>query len=286
MASKGNANRYTLGDRMKDYEAVTTSRMLMSNAPVYARIDGRCFHSFCRCLDKPFDLAFVEVMQKVCACIVGKTNAALGYVQSDELSFVWLDASKAPFETRLFKLESVLAGMATSAFTLYGLKTKLKRRIEQMMPHFDCRVCNLPSLDEAANMVLFREQDCMKNSITMAALSKYSHKMLEGKSSADKIKMLADVGIDYEYSIAEHLRLGSYYRREKLVKVLSAEELSRVPEKRRNLDDNGTMSVVRSCITQFRLGSPLHHIKNKADVLFNAAKPVLLDGIAKGKELA
>lgn len=277
MASKGNANRWTLDDRMKEYEAVTTNRMLMSRVPVYARIDGRCFHSFCRGLEKPFDQAFVEVMQKVCAYIVEETNAALGYVESDELSFVWTEASKVPFETRLFKLESTLAGMATSAFTLFGLKTKLKDKIERMMPHFDCRVCNLPNLDEAANMILFREQDCLKNSITMVALSRYSHNMLQGKNSVDKIRMLADVGIIYEHDIAEHLRLGSYYRRELYEKALSDEELARVPEKQRKLDENGKMVVTRSHVVQFRLGSPLHSIKNKADVLFNAAAPILFD---------
>ena len=112
MASKGNANSWTLDDRMKEYEAVTTNRMLMNKVPVYARVDGRSFSSFCRGLDKPFDMAFVEVMQKTCAHLVEETNAALGYVMSDEISLVFLEASKVPFETRLFKLESVLAAIA------------------------------------------------------------------------------------------------------------------------------------------------------------------------------
>ena len=275
MASKGNANRWTLDDRMKEYEAVTTNRMLMNKVPVYARCDGRSFHTFCRGLDKPFDKVFVEVMQKTCAHLVEETNAIVGYVESDEISLVFLDASKVPFETRLFKLESVLAAMATSAFTLYGLKTKLKDKIERLMPHFDCRVCNLPNLVEAANMILFREQDCLKNSITMVALSKFGHAKLQGKNSADKIKMLADAGIIYELEIDEHLRLGSYFRREVYEKVLSAEELAKIPEKQRKLDENGQMKVMRSHVVQFRLGSPLHEIENKADVLFNNAMPIL-----------
>ena len=97
-----------LGDRMKRYEALTTSVMLMENLPIYARIDGRAFHSFCRGLDKPFDLEFVKVMQNTCQELVLNTNAILGYVQSDEISLAWLDSTKAPFDGRLFKLESVL----------------------------------------------------------------------------------------------------------------------------------------------------------------------------------
>ena len=275
MKMPGNNKNTSLDSRMKEYEAVTTNRKLMNKVPVYVRCDGRSFHSFCRGLDKPFDIVFVEVMQKTCAHLVKETNATVGYVESDEISLVFLDASKVPFETRLFKLESVLAAMATSAFTLYGLKTKLKDKIERMMPHFDCRVCNLPNLVEAANMFLFREQDCLKNSITMVALSKFGHAKLQGKNSIDKIKMLADVGIIYELEIDEQLRLGSYFRREVYEKVLSAEELAKIPEKQRKLDENGHMKAMRSHVVQFRLGSPLHAIENKADVLFNSAVPIL-----------
>ena len=271
----GNNKNTSLDSRMKEYEAVTTNRALMNRVPVYARIDGRSFSSFCQGLDKPFDMVFVDVMQKTCAHLVEETNAALGYVMSDEISLVFLEASKVPFETRLFKLESVLAAMATSAFTLYGLKTKLKDKIEKMMPHFDCRVCNLPNLVEAANMILFREQDCLKNSITMVALSKFGHAKLQGKNSTDKIKMLADAGIIYERDIDEHLRLGSYFRREVYEKVLTADEFAKIPEKQRKPDENGQMKAMRSHVVQFRLGSPLHAIENKADVLFNSAVPIL-----------
>ena len=53
-----------LGDRMKTYETLTTSTMLMPSLPVYARIDGRAFHTFCKGLNKPFCLEFVETMQE------------------------------------------------------------------------------------------------------------------------------------------------------------------------------------------------------------------------------
>ena len=35
-----------LGDRMKAYEAQTTSQRLIPLLPVVARVDGRTFHSF------------------------------------------------------------------------------------------------------------------------------------------------------------------------------------------------------------------------------------------------
>ena len=268
MTSKGNANRETLGDRMKEYEAVTTSYSLIHRIPVYARIDGRAFHTFCHGLNKPFDMDMVKVMQQTTAYLVEKTNAAVGYIQSDEISLGWSEPSKVPFETRLFKLESVLAAMATSAFTLYGLKTSLKDRIEKMFPHFDCRVCQLPNMQELANMFMFRERDCIKNSITMVALDKFSTKQLDKKKSEDKIKMLADIGIDYYKDIAEDLRVGSYFHRENYMKELTEEELAKIPENKREFDLFGKMSVMRSHVVQFKLGNPLHALTNKVEALF------------------
>ena len=138
-----------------------------------------------------------------------------------------------------------------------------------MMPHIDCRVCQLPTLDELANMFLWRQQDCMKNSITMVALSKFSHNQLQGKNSIDKINMLADAGLDYYRDIPEHLRLGSFFRRDIYLKTLTDEELAKIPAKQRNLDANGKMTAIRSHVVQFYPKYQLQDSENKAGVLFN-----------------
>ena len=269
MKKPGKKTNTPLDERMKEYERVTTSRSLIHGIPVYARIDGRAFHTFCKPLDKPFDEDFVSTMQKTCAYLVEKTNAIVGYVQSDEISLGWIEPRKAPFETRLFKLESVLAGMATSAFTLFGLKTDLAERIRNLMPHFDCRVCQMPNLDELANMFLWREEDCLKNSINMVALSKFSHKQLDGKNSIDKVNMLAEKGLHYYEDIPGHLRNGSYFRRETYLKELSNEEVQRIPEKQRKFNESGKMIAIRSHVVQFQPKYPLNDTKNKSGVLFN-----------------
>ena len=268
--SKGDANKETLSDRMKRYEAVTTSYTLIERLPAYARIDGRAVTTFTRALDKPFDAALTDVMKQTCAKLVEHTNAKIGYVQSDEISLVWEDSTKVPFETRLFKLESVLAAMATSFFTLAGLDTKLADRIKKMCPHFDCRVCQLPNMSEAANMFLFREMDCVKNSITLVALSKFSHKFLQNKNGPMKIELLKQVyNIDYYRDIAEDLRVGSYFRRETYLKELTSDEIDRIPENNRKFDDDGKMRVIRSHVVQFYLGKPLLEIEDKVAALFN-----------------
>ena len=114
----------TLGDRMKAFESITTSTTLMPHTPVYARIDGRAFHTFCRGFEKPFSRSFVTAMQETCKELVVKTGAIVGFVQSDEISLGWEDYTKAPFNGRLFKLQSVLASIASTAFVMHVMQTK------------------------------------------------------------------------------------------------------------------------------------------------------------------
>ena len=274
--SKGKANRRTLADRMKTIEDVTTSATLMERLPIYARLDMRAGHTFCRGLDKPFDATYSAVMKETTAKLVEKTGALLGFCQSDEISLVYADSMKLPFGTRLFKLESVLASMCTSFFVLAGMKTKLKDRIEKWPPSFDCRVMNMPDLNEAANAILWRQRDSVKNSITLLALESFSTKQLDKKSGEDKIRMLAEKGIDYWTALGEDERLGSFFRRELWNKPLSDEELARIPV--RNwpaAGPDGRRTVVRSRISQFRFGAQLDNVENRVGALFSSEPPVI-----------
>ena len=273
MASKGNANKESLGDRMKSYEMVHTQTSLVPGIPVYVRIDGRAFHTFTRGLQKPFDPDFAWTMKEVTKHLDDKTNAFISYVQSDEISLCYLEPSKMPFETRLFKLESVLAGMASAAFCVYGSKTKLKDRIEKMIPHFDCRVCQMP-LKEIPNMLLFRERDCLKNAITLVALEHFSNKQIHKKNSDEKIEMLLkEAGVDFAKDIDEDFRVGSWFRRVVFQKELDAETLAKIPEKQRVLDENDKMFVTRSEVRQLKLGMPLSKVANKLAVVLGDEQP-------------
>ena len=59
---------------------------------------------------------------------------------------------------------------------------------EKPLAFFDCRAWNVPNRDEAANTLLWRYKDCIKNSISMAAYSVYSEKELSNKNSEEKKK--------------------------------------------------------------------------------------------------
>ena len=266
-------NNLTLSNRMKIYEAVTTEINLVPNMPIYIRIDMRAGHSFCRGLDKPFDDDYSNVMKAATSYVVEKTNAMIGYCQSDEASFIWSESDKIPFETRLFKLQSVFASMFTSAFFNACLGTKLEARVKKVLPSFDCRACNLPSLDECVNMLLFRERDCLKNAITLVALEHFSNKQIHKKNGDEKIKMLKDIGIDFNEDIDEDFRYGSWFRRIVFQKELDSETLSKIPENQKKLDEDGKMFVTRSEVRQIKFGMPLSNMANRLAVVMGDEQP-------------
>lgn len=271
--SKGKANARPMSERLKTYEAVTTETRLIEKLPIYARVDMRAGHTWCRGLQKPFDPRYAAAMQKATAYVVEKTGAAVGMTQSDEASFVWLDDTKVPFGTRLFKLQSVLASVFTSAFIVEASRNGLAPRVAKALPSFDCRVLNLPNLEEAANMVMWRSMDSVKNSITLLALEHFSNGQIHGRNGEEKIRMLAEKGVDY-YALPEEYRLGSFFRREVYEKTLAPEELAKIPEKQRTLDENGEMKVVRSHVVAFSPKMPLTEIANRPGALFMSEEPV------------
>lgn len=283
----------SLGERLKSYEELSTSRQLMPNCPVYARIDGRAFHTLCKGLKKPYSMAFIECMQEVCKYLVDETGAVLGYVQSDEISLGWVDYTKAPFEGRIQKLESVLASMASAKFVHWieanksgGLHindgvAKLWERANLHLPSFDCRIFNVPSLSELANAFLWRENDAIKNSITGMALYFFSHKQIQGKSGEEKIAMMKKKGYNFYRDTPPAFLRGTFYHRENYDKILTDEEVLRIPERQRSgltkrKLSNGKVeySCIRSHVDVVDLPYRLTDTENLVKVLFDDELPV------------
>jgi tRNA(His) guanylyltransferase len=62
--------------------------------------------------------------------------------------------------------------------------------IKDNLAMFDARVFQVPTIDEMVNTIIWRQQDCTRNSVSMAASAYFPHKQLEGKSSEEKQEML------------------------------------------------------------------------------------------------
>jgi tRNA(His) 5'-end guanylyltransferase len=159
------------------------------------------------------------------ACYLCKNiqGAKLAYVQSDEISIMITDFDTLTtdmwFDGNIQKIVSVAASMATSKFNQLrqlrylkdkwnngmGITTITHRWFELLeacrIAEFDARVFTIPSKNEVENYFIWRQQDCVRNSIASVAQSLYSHKELHGKNSNQMQEMCWQKGInwnDYE----------------------------------------------------------------------------------------
>lgn len=234
----------SLGDRVKEYEMAQASLCLDKEQPICVRIDGKSFHTYTKRMDKPFQQSLSDAMIATMNFLVEKTNARLGYTQSDEISLVFFktdDKQEAFFGGRIQKLTSVLASMATAKFNQEAW-AKIPGKKDDFA-YFDCRVWNTPTLKDAAEVFIWRQEDAIKNAISMAGYAHFSHKELEEKSSRVKIEMLAEKGIVWD-DYPEFFKSGTYAKKRLVV--------SPMPEELKALKGNeGKDSFIRSEIYNF-----------------------------------
>jgi tRNA(His) 5'-end guanylyltransferase len=82
----------------------------------------------------------------------------------------------------------------------------LSNKLTEIEAVFDARVFVIPDFREISNYMIWRQQDCTRNSITMAAGSVYSHKELHGKSGEEKQEMLFQKGINWNNYTVKYKR--------------------------------------------------------------------------------
>lgn len=197
-----------IGDRMKKYEVVSTSR-IVPRCPAILRIDGRAFHTFTKGFDKPYDsnlhFCMHETAIKLCKEI---STARIAYGQSDEISLLlndyinidtqqWLDG-------KVQKMVSVASSIACVAFNeaLYNVSQRYHSdstiKSKLFKAQFDARVFSIPK-EDVVNYFIWRQQDAIRNSVQMLGRTNFSHKKLIGKSCEDIKSMLqSEVGINWE----------------------------------------------------------------------------------------
>lgn len=270
-----------LGDRMKMYESAETQRKFMPGIPIVARIDGRSFSKFTRGLDRPYDIAMSNAMIETTKHLVEETNACVGYTQSDEITLMWhTDDTKSQhwFNGRVFKMVSQLAAQATIAFYREVIKN-FPPKYADKMPTFDARVWQVPSVEEAANVFLWREWDATKNSISMAAHHHFSHSELHKKSGREQQDMLfTQKGVNWN-DYPEFFKRGTYVKRKVFTRKFTPEELENLPE-HHEARKNPDIEITRSHVVELDL-PPLGRLANKVGVLIGDAQPLLISDLEK-----
>jgi tRNA(His) 5'-end guanylyltransferase len=204
--------------------------------------------------------------------LVEESGACIGYTQSDEISLVFYSPSydsQVFFNGRKQKMVSVLAAMCSVTFN--DLYRGHFGSDANSLALFDCRAWQVPSLVEAANALLWREQDATKNAISMAARHYYSHKSLHGKSGKEMQELLFQKGINFN-DYPAFFKRGTFVRREVKVRKFSTKELCCLPEKhaaRKNPD----LMVERTDVVVMDMPK-FSTVINRVSVVFSGEKPL------------
>ncbi len=207
-----------LNKRMKQYEACYKT-IITPKSYIIIRLDGKNFSKYTKKLVKPFDEDFSEAMNETAMALCDYFNAKFAYTQSDEISLLITEIggnveSQPELGNVLQKLCSLTASVATAKFNEVRNRQNIRAKFEDYgnipaselvmnclvfpkQAFFDSRVFVVPNEDEVMNHMVWRNRDCVRNSISMAAQSVYSHKELQSKNSNEQQEMLFQKGINW-----------------------------------------------------------------------------------------
>lgn len=233
------------GDFYKGLEEVLEDvRIIDPSKAFIIRVDGRAFHTFTRDMAKPYSQLLRDCRDAASKAVMTSLKADIAYHQSDEISFVWFpkyneDAgmfSEHPFGGRVTKLLTLTASLTTAAFLEYYVRHKDPNGIN--LPHFDARlVAATDNSSVIMGNLMWRENDAMRNSLSMLASNHFSSDALHGVSSAGRYDKLKEIGIDWNTIFPAYKR-GTYLRRVVVEVELDDAILMKIPEDRR--PDPGT----------------------------------------------
>lgn len=157
---------------MKRYESSAEQR-LVRRLPVAIRIDGKRFSQLVKRLkvDRPFDQRLLTAMENTALEVARSiTGCVFAYTQSDEISLILRNdqsrESEPYLDNRVQKICSIAASVTTGWFNRQ-MDVRFERPLTPAA--FDARVFALPSIEEAKNYLIWRQQDCTRNSILNAA---------------------------------------------------------------------------------------------------------------------
>lgn len=199
----------SLGDRMKENERSHRTYIDKDAKYVGLRLDGKAFHTFARKFEKPFDYHLMNAMNTAMFYLCRDIqDVVIGYCQSDEITII-IKRSENPnaqlwFGGQIGKILSISASIAAAEFNHEISKT-------HTMPErarFDSRVMTFYDHVEAENSLIWRQQDWIRNSVSMVGQSNYSHSELHGVNTLQlKEKLKTEKNIDWN-ALSDDLKYG------------------------------------------------------------------------------
>ena len=168
---------------------------------IIARLDGRSFTKLTKEIcnfKKPFDIQFRDIMVGTVMHLMKNCgfNIVKGFTESDEISLL-LAPDSMPFNRKVRKLNSILAGEASAYFSLQLGKPAC----------FDCRIIPLPDQERVDDYFCWRQEDANRNALNSWCYWTLREKgynaadaqsLIKGKSIEEKKQLLQQYEIDFD----------------------------------------------------------------------------------------
>lgn len=206
--------RKLLWDELGDLVALREKETLQYRVPgecwMSLRLDGHGFSKAVRAMrrlglfeSEGFSDRFAKCMQASLHHLMDHFHGVLGFTQSDEMIVFIKPTNIIRGERqvhfhggRVQKITTLAAGLVTSKFlvTLAKLSNDGGGRLdclEQVLPHFDCRMGHYASWEEARALLMWRAYDCSVNGVSDAVYhTKGSGKAITSKGKQEKVAWL------------------------------------------------------------------------------------------------
>ncbi len=202
-----------IAERMKRNYEEPARHMLTRRVPVIVRVDGKAFHAYTNGMERPFSWSLMSVMDTAALETAKEMQGfKIGYVQSDEASFLLTDYDTLQTEGWLGHVKSKIESIAASCMTAQ-FNASMGSGREGRLAMFDARAFNIPR-EEVINYFLWRAMDWERNSISMYCGSLYPHKKMHGKGKADQHEMLHAKGKNWTTDLGDRDRNGAWLLRD------------------------------------------------------------------------
>lgn len=224
----------SLKEKFLYYRGLTDYRLSKDNY-VMVMLDGRSFSKkIKKRFKRPFDEAFINIMNETAKYICEKVSGCkMAYVQSDEINLVLhtTELQEPFFANRLCKLQSIIASMATSKFNQLVLlndvqdlpcsKEDVVDIIRNMsLFEFDCKAWSVLDANDAYASILYRQNDCVRNSKEAVAQWKFSPNELHRKTTDEQVAMLLkEHGINWWGDFNDGEKYGRFVVPKEFVKI-------------------------------------------------------------------
>lgn len=200
-------------------------RTLSAGKPIIITLNGVGFYKkLNQKLQKPFDSKFNKLMNKTLIYLLEKLPyTKIGYTWRYEMNIIinipTYFNTNALWKRDVSKIQSIVASMASTFFTREYHKQYQSENDDDklMLFEFNCQTWNTPTVEDAYNWLVYRQNECMDNSIKRFARFFLTTQEMKGKTAYELMKHLIEIhNANWNYEKTDN-KIGRLFTKQKAI---------------------------------------------------------------------